>query len=156
MATKQPAAPKLPEGILKSDLEYPSLDYSKPISEAERHAARIAQHLQFYYTDRFGWVICVLHIRNASRAQRAIYRADSGVNDARFYAISVDKSEICTVGLGPHVKHRFELYITNARADALKRYAALAALGAERANGIRDRISTRRSRTIARRTFGAF
>ncbi len=135
----------LPVGILVSDLSYPKSNYGKD-TEAQLNAKRVIETLEFYKTERFGWVINTLFIRNASRRQQG-----RGVDTQRFYAISVDDGTICTVGLGPHVTDKFTLYVTNARKDALQKFLDLHQKGLGEAGTIRDRISTKRAQTSLRR-----
>ena len=138
--TKTPA---LPEGILQSDLEYPVSP--KAIGFGARLDAwykkhRVIGQLRFWYTERFGWCIATLHIRNASR------RSGARFTDSRTYAVTLD-GNIVTLGLGPHVLCQHTVYVTQARAAALQRFIDLQESGLADAGSIRDRISSRRAAT---------
>ncbi len=139
---------ELPKDIKGTDLAYPKVDHTRKHPGAYYAERRVVDTIEFYRTERFGWVICTLHIRNASRRQVA-----RGVDTARFYAIAVADGQVCTVGLGPHVTDRFTLYVTAARKEALGKYLQLRDQGQGRAGDIRDRISTRRANTIGRGSF---
>lgn len=133
---------KLPFNLTPSDCEFPR-PKKFPASEAWYQENRVIKNITLYRTERFGWVVCTLHIRNAGRA-----RAGS---PARSYGIS-ERGEICTVGLGPHVLETLEVRIRANRAEALKGLIALHAKGEVDANSIRDRISSRRAQTSLRRS----
>lgn len=126
----------LPKDFQARDLEWPS--YS-----ATDH---LEQTLSMYKTERFGWCINVLHIRNAGR--RSLHR-----ETARFYAITLD-GQIVTVGLGPHVTAQATIYVRTSRKAALKKYLDLAVKGEGDALSIRDRISTRRAQGQLHRAAG--
>lgn len=106
-------------------------------------------NFELWYTERFGWCIPTLHIRNPGR------RHMSGV-PARTYGITIadknlDGHQVVTMGLGPHVKARHTVYVTKSRAEALQKFLDIRMEGLEKAGSIRDRISTRRARTSERR-----
>lgn len=127
-----------PKGIKESDTVWPK--YNK------KTYTPVKQTYEFYKTERFGWVMLVLHIRNASSNQKA-----RGIDTQRSYAICIESGKICTVGLGPHVKEKFTLHVTEKNEERLEEYIKLFCEGSETANSIRDRISSRRANTIARR-----
>lgn len=136
----------LPAGILKSDLEYPSYKSKNKIVYEGDHQGRLKFHK---IADR-GWVIATLPI-SAGRQGYA----------ARTYAIEVEKKnswsdehEIVTVGNGPHVLSTVEVYVTTDRLKALQPYIDIFNKGLVTAGTIRDRISTRRANTVARRSGG--
>lgn len=140
----------LPAGILKIDLEYPSYkSKNKLVYEGEHRG-----HLTFHKVADRGWVIATLPI-SAGRKGFA----------ARTYAIEVEKKpysdehQIVTVGNGPHVLSTVEVYVTTNRLKALQPFIDIFNKGLVTAGTIRDRISTRRANTVARRSgdgFGGF
>ena len=131
----------LPKDIKVSDVNYIPQNWKIP-------KKRILHTLDFYYTERFGWVIATLHIRNASRRMQGSYYGNS--LSPRTYAITLS-GQLCRVGLGPHVKARATVYVTEGRKEALQKYVVLASTGADKANDVRDAISTRRMRSTLRR-----
>jgi hypothetical protein len=139
-----PKARTYPAGIKVSDTKYPmfpkSLERGTQEAEAWYDRNRTVETLSFYRTERFGWVIQTLHIRNASRRQR-----NAGMDTSRSYAISMDGT-MCRVGLGPHVAEKFMLYVTKERLAALQKYLDLYNKGMGAANEIRDVRSTRMMR----------
>jgi hypothetical protein len=136
----------LPEGILKSDLEYPVWkSKNKIVSEAGNYG-----RLTFHKVTNRGWVIATLPI---SAARRGTGYAD------RTYAIEVSPKssydnthQIVTVGKGPHIEATVEIYITTKRLKALQPFLDLYTKGLGDAGSIRDRISTRRAQTVLRRS----
>jgi hypothetical protein len=124
---------KLPAGIKVSDLKYP--DYQKD---------PMVDEFELWHSARFGWCIPTLMIRGAGRRQAAS-------TDRRSYAIAVDTSQLCSIGLGPHITKTVTVFISKSRQDALQKFLDLRLQGLESAESIRDRISTRRSNTILRR-----
>lgn len=125
---------KLPEGILAADLK---MDYKKD-SEANDYPV---DRFELWYTNGFGWVIPTLLINRARR----------GATADRTYAIAVD-GRGCRVGQGPHVLRQETVYVRPSRIAALQKYLDLKTKGEINANETRDRISSRRMATQARRT----
>jgi hypothetical protein len=129
---------ELPAGVLKADLQYrkwnPRKKYESPVS------------FELWFTERFGWVIPTLFIRGARRADQ----------QRRTYGVAVNGGEVVTVGLGPHVLETLTVYVYNDRRKALQQYLDLKVSGEGKAGEIRDRISTRRARTIARGSYGGW
>lgn len=123
--------PELPGKMLKSDLTYPK-------NSLQNDKKRVVHRFQMYHTERFGWVIPTLHIRNASRRS-------ANPNPARTYAIAIRDRAICRVGLGPHVTHVVTVYVRKEREEVLKGFLDIMHEGEVRANEIRDQISTRRA-----------
>lgn len=146
--TKLPEVPMpaLPEGIVKADLTYPK--WKANATAAEREGDSIAHTLTLYYTPRLGWLLATLHIRNGSSRQQSRGHA------ARTYAVSIADGKVYTVGLGPHVTHTATVYVRRSRAKALAKFVDLHQQGLGTAGEIRDRISSRRAQTIARRGGG--
>lgn len=139
--TKLVTPPELPLGLRASDLQYPKrpakYDWGKPQPFDVLHTVTL------YETDRMGWVVTTLHIRNPGRR----HRSDA---QARTYGVTVDGT-VCRVGLGPHVKRTVTAYVTRARADALAKLVALHEKGMADAGSIRDRISSPRANSMMRR-----
>lgn len=128
-------APTLPFGLKDSDLQYPKrpkrYDWHKP------HGSDLMKTITLYETERFGWVVCTLEIRRPGRRHR---------HDAQPRTYGIDRGgKICTVGLGPHVKRSITVYVSRARAEALKELTDLHRKGLADAGSIRDRISSRRA-----------
>ena len=123
----------LPE-LKDSDLVYP--DY--------KSGDRIAHTLTLHDTTAFGWCVATLQIKRARRA---------GQTD-RTYAARVIDGQVVRIGLGPHVKQTVSVYVTEKRVPALKRLLDLHNAGADRANAIRDRISSRRAQGAEMRALG--
>lgn len=128
-AKKTPAA-KLPPDVLTDDCKYGGTplpyDENKP------------RTLTFYHTEKFGWVLCTLHISNPSRRQAA-------GTTARSYGIGVADSKIYTVGKGPHVTAECTVCLNQENLPRLQRYVDLYLKGLGDAGQIRDRISSRRA-----------
>jgi hypothetical protein len=133
----------LPEGIEAGDLEYPRHMSPDPLANDE------ANHGSFelYETIGFGWCISTLLISRAS-GRRTAPASD------RTYAVRVADGATVRIGLGPHVKRTVTVYVRRSRVAALKRYLDLFRSGAERANTIRDRISSRRAQGVEMRAQG--
>lgn len=125
----------LPEGINQSDLKYPgykSKDRTLPYPDGS---------FELWHITSFGWVIPTLFIRGAGRHSESAHRT---------YAVNL-KGQTCRVGLGPHVTERVTVYVRKSREKVLRKFLDLKNTGAIRSNEIRDRISTRRAQTQARR-----
>jgi len=137
--TLKPVAP-LPQPLTLRDLKYP--DWKSKDKAVQPY------QFQLYYTERFGWCLPTLHIRNAGRYS-------NNQNPARTYAISVKDGSICRMGLGPHVKQTLTVYVRKSTLKGMQSLLDLQREGAEKANMIRDRISTRRANTTLRR-MGSF
>jgi hypothetical protein len=123
----------LPFGLKASDLKYPSrprrYDWNK------EHSWDVLHTIKLHRTERFGWVVTTLFIRNPSRRSRP------GAQP-RTYAISAD-GQVCRVGIGPHIKETITAYVTRGRLKALKELVDLHEKGLVEANEIRDRRSSR-------------
>ena len=150
--SKTAALPTLPAGILDSDLAHPK-DW-KLLAHESYDSPKYTQYggtIQFdlWYTERFGWAIPTLGIRNASARHRSI-----GITAPRTYAVTVKDKSLITCGLGPHVKARVTVYVKKSRFKALQPYLDIMIDGQVKANDCRDRISTRRANTLLRRSFG--
>lgn len=136
----KPATPptELPKGILVSDTKYPSYkskDGLVPYNET--------QEFELWWSERFGWCIPTLLIRNASRR--------SGPNTtARTYAVTL-AGDLVRIGHGPHVKRTVKVYIRKSRKAALAPFVEIMTKGAEGANEARDVRSTRMLRGSMRR-----
>jgi hypothetical protein len=76
----------------------------------------------------------------------------SGGNPPRTYGIGVDDGKVYTVGRGPHVKAVVQLWVRKGNWDRVKKYVELWKKGMADAGAIRDRISSRRSQGILRRS----
>lgn len=141
----------LPEGVLETDLNPPKYG-TKGNSDlflrenGEKYGAVLS--FELWYTERFGWCIPTLEIRKASSRSRI---AGTNSTDRRSYGISL-RGEIVTIGLGPHIKRTCTVYVKASRQDKLQKFLDLRVKGLEQAGGIRDRISSRRADTIARRS----
>lgn len=131
--------PALPKGMRASDLKRPSWR-SKDRLDFE---ACPGGSFQMIHVGDWGWCLATLLIRKAGR--RAVEGGD------RTYAVRIATGETVAVGLGPHVKARATVYVRKSRGKALAGYLEMIRQGAERANQIRDRISTRRAQTALRR-----
>ncbi|WP_166297120.1 hypothetical protein [Bradyrhizobium sp. 2S1] len=135
--TRKPtAAPaNLPLGLKAADLAYPKrpkkYDWRKPQPFDVLHTFTL------YETERLGWIITTLHIRNPGSR----HRSDA---QARTYGVTAE-GQVVRVGLGPHVKRTLTVYVTRARAEALQKLVDLHERGLADAGSIRDRISTRRA-----------
>lgn len=144
-STKKTPVITFPPGIKAKDTKYPAW---KSKDKAMWDLGRNGQ-LTFHYTPDFGWVLATLPIANS--------RKDFV---ARTYGIKVEGTPyetehgIVTVGNGPHVSKTVTIYIRKSRVEALQKYLDLYVDGMGRAGGIRDRISTRRANTMARRRGG--
>lgn len=139
MAAKKSEKRDLPKDIKASDLEYPK-DYEKALRYSDYTAMGLeTPSLLMYKTDKH-WVVCVLHISSASRANKS-----RGVTADRYYAIGVDDKKIYTVGRGLHVKDEITVHLTKDNIDRLMPYVELYKKGNADANTIRDRVSSRRA-----------
>ena len=125
---------KLPEGITKIDLKYPS--YRSKDGLIKDWASST---FDIWDIEDWGWVIPTLEIGRSRRHARE--------NNVRTYAVRVDDGKTVRVGLGPHVKGKHTVYVRKSRFNALKKYVEMKNSGAADANQIRDRISTRRMRS---------
>lgn len=145
-ATPKPAASKLPPNVTAADLKYPEMGHSLPY-EKYKELGLERNDLTFYETKAFGWVLCTLHISNASRRQAA------GTTD-RSYAIGVADGKVYRVGRGPHVLNTATVYLSVDNLDRLMPYVELYRKGLEAAGSIRDRISSRRAQGQLHRAAG--
>jgi hypothetical protein len=138
--------PALPFGLKAPDLAYPKRP--KKYDWRKEQPFDVLHTLTLYETERFGWVVTTLHIRNPGRR----HRSDA---QARTYGVTKD-GNVVTVGLGPHVKRTLTVYVTRGRAEALKTLVELHERGMADAGSIRDRISSRRAQTTLRRSAFGF
>ncbi len=123
----------LPPEVKDKDLKYPSYKSKvKRIWDSD---------FELWYTERFGWCIPTLAISKARRG--------SGYQD-RTYGISLS-GETVTMGKGPHVLRTVAVYVTESNVKRLQKFISLKESGTGKAGDIRDRISTRRANTMARR-----
>lgn len=136
--------PNLPKYIRESDFKEPSyrgkdlLGWEHPARETVGSSS-----IELWHTERFGWVIPTLTIRNAS------YRHGGIGATRRTYAIGLDGTP-CRVGFGPHVTHQLRIYLKKSNVKRLQPMLDLIAEGQVKANDTRDRISTRRAFSRAR------
>jgi hypothetical protein len=150
MATKKTTTKTaaLPKGINATDLKEPSWKtFDKTMAREGGEKYGPALKFDLWYIESFGWVIPTLLI--AKRRQAAAY-------GERTYAVRVSDGATVRVGNGPHVKARHTVYVRKTRLKALEKFLALQGTGAERANTIRDRISSRRAQTALYRTTYGF
>lgn len=126
---KLPKDVKLPKGILKSDLKYPTKNHAYD------------EDFELWYTSGFGWCIPTLLIGKA--------RYGNGQYGNRTYATTLDGRAV-RIGNGPHVKARVTVYMKKSRQKALRKFLDIKEKGAEVSHTIRDRISTRRARSALR------
>lgn len=133
---------ELPKGILASDLVCPTWK-QRAYDPEGRHSLSF----ELWYSESFGWCIPTLLI---SRSRRVSQSYSGG---ERTYAVSVKTGGTVRIGNGPHIKERHVVYVKKTRLAKLQKFLDLQGQGAERANTIRDNISTRRARTAARRSF---
>ncbi len=139
--SKAAAVSALPLDILKSDCEYPVYGTRWTAKEYDRN--RIVHTITLYDTTAFGWCVATLDI---SRNRRAA--------TARVYAARASDGATVRVGAGPHVKRTVTVYVRQERLAALAKLVAIYESGAEKANAIRDRISSRRAEGVAMRAQG--
>lgn len=141
MATaKKIVAPvvKLPEGVLKSDLTRPGWK-SKTVMAKDADGYSTLQ-FEIWHSARFGWCIPTLLIGKARHRNTT----------DRTYATTL-KGELVRIGMGPHVTATHTVYVKASRLKILQKYIDLQHKGAAKAGDTRDRISTRRAQTAARR-----
>jgi hypothetical protein len=132
---------QLPTGILQSDLKYPDYKSKDKLVPGYDNSS-----FEIWYTERFGWCIPTLLIRGAGR------RYGPSRDTARTYGVTIKDEnlnghQVVTMGSGPHVKAKHTVYVRESRKEALQKFLDIRSGGAEDANSIRDRISTRRART---------
>lgn len=125
---------ELPEGILKSDLEYPK-DYKDHVYDGD---------FELWYTEGFGWCIPTLLISKNNR---------NNYGD-RTYAVRINDGGNVRIGRGPHVKAQVKVYARKDRMTVLQKYLDIRTKGSEAANTVRDRISTRRLQGQQHRMLG--
>jgi hypothetical protein len=137
--TKPATKPALPQGITEADLKYPKYYTGK--------GPEVLYQLQFeiWYTERFGWCIPTLLIGGVPR------RMQGSDVQRRTYAIAIKDGGTVSLGLGPHVLFHFNVYVTSANQARLQKYTDMRQQGLGNAGDIRDRISSRRMQTAARR-----
>jgi hypothetical protein len=149
--TRKPTTPAtpaiaLPAGIVATDLKCPDWKSKDGLDPTVPYEDR---HFEIWYTPGFGWCIPTLRIRGAGRTESSA--------TARTYAVAIDSERVCRIGHGPHIKATHTVYVRKSRATALAKFIALKNTGAEDANTIRDRISSRRAQgTLRRRSMFGF
>jgi hypothetical protein len=89
--------------------------------------------IEIHHNDRFGWCIATLPI-----------------SKDRSYGISIDNGEVVSMGVRDLGKER-RIILRKSRLGKLQKFIDLFNTGYERAQDIRDRTSTRRAQTVARR-----
>lgn len=130
----------LPKGIIASDLVRPAWNSKTKMAQALNGYGQLRFELWYVAgTTVSGWVIPTLLI------------SKSRTTADRTYAVMVSNKSICRVGRGPHVKEQVTVYVKQSRLKALQPYIDMMTAGEEKAHGVRDRISTRRAQTAARR-----
>lgn len=136
---------ELPPDIESGDLAYPRFEWTK--ANAARPENKVVDQFEIWYTERFGWCIPTLDIRSAPRGRNVTRRT---------YAFSIGDQQVVSIGMGPHVLRHHEVYVTEASRKRLQKFLDLKTQGQGKAGEIRDRISTRRSRTIERFSRGGW
>lgn len=137
----------LPEGVRESDLKQPHWERALPWRQSEE-LGLVGGRLEFYRTDKTGWLVLTLHISNPPRRHAA-------GTPARFYATAVKDKTVHTVGMGPHVLEQLTVYVTQDNLERLMPLIELHKQGLVDANTIRDRISSRRAQgQLRRQAFG--
>jgi hypothetical protein len=134
------SAEALPLDVRASDLVRPEYD----AKDALVHDVGEYGTLTFYNTTAFGWCIATLQIKKSRR---------SGTPD-RTYAARCSDGALVRIGLGPHVTRQIVVYVRESRRAALQRYVELYTAGQDRANAVRDRISSRRAQGVEMRAQG--
>lgn len=138
----------LPQGVLPSDLRYPSYKDEGDARLVEDYAR--SQFELWLVATREGateWFIPTLRIANASRR--------SPGTTARTYATRVkDGAGGYRIGRGPHVRSVVTVYVRRGSARRLEPFLAMRDKGEETANQIRDRISSRRAQGSLMRAQG--
>ncbi len=99
------------------------------------------EKFEMWFVPSFGWVIPTLLISSGSTRRRV--RAGMASAD-RTYAATLH-GRVVRVGLGPHVKAQIVVFVRKSRLAVLRRFLLARASGAEQANVVRDRISSRRA-----------
>ena len=126
---KQPVTAKqtaLPEGVLKTDLEYPKWDSKDKLVET----------LTFLPSGRFGWAVQTLWINQ---------------RENRTYAATMDGS---TVRVGNASVQPVTVYVKASRVKALQKWLDARQAGLDRAGEVRDRIGSRRAEGQIKRSQG--
>jgi hypothetical protein len=153
---KETPALALPSPVLETDVyvcnvetykknlktEWYEEDYKSPVYTEYGGSV----DFELWYTERFGWCIPTLTIRNVSGRARA-----RGAETRRSYAISIRDEKLVSCGMGPHVKRHVTIRVKESRFEALKPLLDLRIRGQEKAGDCRDRRSTRAANTRAHR-----
>jgi hypothetical protein len=142
--TKQIA---LPKGIVDRDLTPPKSyrDYAFYSPSHKGGEPQIPHSFELWYTEGFGWVIPTLDI---SRNRRLIAKG----YQRRTYAVTVEGARLVSVGHGPHVLRSVKVHVRKSRLAALRPFVSTLWDGEAKAGSYRDRLSSRRMRTSARRS----
>lgn len=137
----------LPDGILAADLK--ALDWKDAADRAPEGMPWEDREFELWYTERFGWCIPTLDIAGARRGMpRRTYGVIIG---DRLKVREAARGGLVTMGAGPHVLATLRVYVRTANAERMAPYITLRREGQAKAGETRDRISTRRMNTIARR-----
>ena len=142
----------LPAGVKEADLKRRPWKEETALGYQQIQEMGLEDNLlQFYFTERFGWVLRTLHISSPSRRQKA-----RGATTDRTYGITVSGKELVTVGKGPHVLRELTLYLDQRNLDHLRPLVDLYVEGMKKAGECRDVRSSRQARgTVHRRGFGS-
>jgi hypothetical protein len=136
----------LPLGLLKSDLEYPTMGDNLPWDQCRPERTYTLHLVKETSTGKTQWHIATLHISNAPKGRRAAAHSNS-----RTYSIGVDTQTTYCIGIGPHILKTVEVYLKKSNVDRMGKLTDLYTKGLEAASMIRDRRSTRAANTAARR-----
>lgn len=129
----------LPEGVLKSDLTAEA-DYDNSRADQLQESVGTSARFELWYIERLGWCVPTLSINNRMRA-----------DSHRTYGVCLKDGSLVTMGQGPHVLAKLEVMVNKGNAQRLGAIIDRIAQGAVKAHVCRDRISTRRVNSIARR-----
>ena len=145
--TEKVTIPALPDAVKVTDLSYPSWKAKGGAKHYSDPSTHQSADFELWYSTGFGWCIPTLSIGTSRRANQG----HSG--GERTYAVRVSTGETVRIGNGPHVTARVKVYVRVNRVEKLRALFELQNSGAERANTIRDRISTRRAQGAMRRSY---
>ncbi len=125
-------------GVKPADLEY---SFKNGCAKLPGGQYQVEAH----FTERFGWCLATLLI---SKSRRDF--AD------RTYAVTLDGQQV-RVGRGPHVKQTIIICVNAKNVERLaKHLSPILDKGIEQSHEIRDAISTKRARSVARRSIYGF
>lgn len=147
----------LPAGLLPADIADPGYDsrvQDETLGKAiQGHWSSGTDRFEVWYTERFGWVVPTLVIRDVPG-----YRARRQVPDGtvrRSYAVVLRDGSLVRCGMGPHVLKSLTVYLRKGSVKRLRPIIARIHDGAVKASVARDELSTRRM-TGRRRWGGGF